>query len=114
MSLPSFSLETCFALLAAAAFAAGGVANATGHPKIRDSFVHLGFPGWWCWPTAGLELLAAVMLIFSATRIVGMALGTAIMLVAIAAILRAGLWQKLPPPLVFLVLLGLAALTHHA
>lgn len=106
--------ETLLAGLAVLAFLAGGIANATGNPKIRESFNHLGFPGWWCWVTAVLEIAVALLLAFPATRIVGACIGALIMLVAIGAILRARLPRKLPPPLIFLALLGLVVLTSQS
>lgn len=98
--------------LAAAAFLAGGIANATGHPKMRASFVNLGFPGWWCWVTGGLEIMAAMLLLMPASRLPGIALGGCIMAAAIAAIVSRRLYGHLPPPVLFLFLLTLAGLGH--
>lgn len=100
--------------LAAAAFFAGGVANATGHPKIRASFTDLGFPGWWCRVTAVLEIAAALLLLAPAGRVFGIVLGGCIMATAIAAILMRRLYGHLPPPLLFLFLLAFAGFSHSA
>lgn len=94
---------------ASIAFLAGGIANAIGHPKIRASFVRLGFPGWWCRVTAVLEIITALLLLVSAARFVGIALGGGIMVVAIAAIFARRLYGHLPPPILFILLLTLAA-----
>jgi DoxX-like family len=95
---------------AALAFLAGGIANAIGHPTIRASFVRLGFPGWWCRVTAALEIVAALSLLVPETRVIGIALGGSIMVVAIAAILAHRLYGHLPPPILFVLLLTLAAI----
>jgi hypothetical protein len=108
------AFETVFVWLAAGAFLAGGVANASGARKIRASFERLGFPGWWCWPTAAVEIATALLLIGSGTRTVGVALGTCVMLVAIAAIVRIRNYRELPPPLLFLFFLTMAGLGGHA
>ncbi|TFF22098.1 hypothetical protein E3C22_15800 [Jiella endophytica] len=113
-SIVTASGEPLAAWLAAAAFAAGGIANATGHPKIRASFTNLGFPGWWCRVTAVLELIVAMLLLLPATRVFGVALGTCIMAAAVWAILSRRLYGHLPPPILFLLLLALAALGQTA
>jgi hypothetical protein len=100
--------ETVLTWLAAAAFLVGALVNASGHPKIRASFVRLGFPSWWCWLTSTLEFATAVLLVTSGMQSIGVALGTCIMLTAIAAIIRIRNYSELPPPIVFLVLLALA------
>jgi uncharacterized membrane protein YphA (DoxX/SURF4 family) len=108
------ALDSVFVWLAAAAFLAGGIVNATGHRKIRASFERLGFPAWWCWVTAILEVATALLLIGSGTRFIGVALGACIMLAAIAAVLRIRNYRELPPPLLFLLLLMLAGLGGYA
>lgn len=107
-------LDTVFVWLAAAAFFVGAAINASGHPKIRATFVRLGFPFWWCWVTSALEFATAVLLVTAGTRAIGIGLGACIMLAAIAAILRIRYLRELPPPLVFLALLALAGIGSHA
>jgi uncharacterized membrane protein YecN with MAPEG domain len=106
--------ETVWIWLAAAAFFAGGIVNATGVSKIRDSFADLGFPAWWCWITGALELATALLLLFHASRAYGVALGACIMIAALAAILRQKAYGHLPAPLLFLFLLVSAGISHHA
>ncbi|MEF0940876.1 DoxX family protein [Rhizobium sp. BR 362] len=103
------SLDAVLIWLAAGAFLVGAIVNASGHPKIRASFVRLGFPFWWCWVTAAFEFVTGVLLITAGTRYIGVALGACIMLAAIAAIVRIRNYRELPPPLVFLLLLALAS-----
>jgi hypothetical protein len=108
------ALESVFIWLATVAFLVGGVVNATGHRKIRADFVRLGFPGWWCWVTAALEVATALLLLGAGTRYVGAALGACVMLAAIAAIVRIRAYRELAPPLLFLSLLAVASLTDWA
>ncbi|MQB45384.1 DoxX family protein [Rhizobium sp. ICMP 5592] len=107
-------LNTILVWLASGTFLVGAIVNASGHPKIREGFVRLGFPFWWCWVTSALELATAVLLVTAGTRYIGVALGTCIMLAAIATIMRIRNYRELPPPLVFLLLLILASLNGHA
>ena len=107
------AFDTVFVRVAAGAFLVGAIINASGHRKIRMSFAKLGFPFWWCWVTSALEFLTAALLIISATRMIGVGLGTCIMLVAIAAIVRIRNYKELSPPVLFLVLLFLAAISHQ-
>jgi hypothetical protein len=110
----AFAPESLFIWLAAVAFLAGGAINATGHRKIRAGFERLGFPGWWCWVTAALEVATALLLLWPGTRYVGAALGACIMFAAIAAIVRARAYRELAPPLLFLSFLAVASFGVHA
>lgn len=107
-------LDTVLVWLSAAAFLIGAFINMSGYQKIRASFVRLGFPSWWCWVTAALELLTAVLLVTAGFRYIGAALGACIMLAAIAAIVRIRNYRELPSPVVFLLLLALASVSGHA
>lgn len=108
------TLDAVLVWLAAGAFLVGAVTNATGHPKIRASFVRLGFPAWWCWVTSAVELLTTLLLVTAGTRYAGVALGTCIMLAATVAIVRIRHYRELPPPLVFLMLLTLVSFSGNA
>lgn len=105
------ALDTTLVWLAALAFLAGGIANAVGPSPIRATYVRLGFPVWWRWITATLEVMAAVLIAGDGTTGPGVGLGAVIMLVAIAAILRVRYFRELPPPIAFLVLLILAGVS---
>jgi hypothetical protein len=112
--IATFPNEPIGVWLAAAAFFAGGIANATGRPNIRATFIGLGFPGWWCRVTAALEILAALLMVVPASFFVGIGLGGCIMVVAVAAILVRRRYAHLPPPILFLFLLALAGFGHTA
>lgn len=98
--------------LAATAFFIGGAVNASGVKSIRDDFRRYGFPSWWCWITAALEIATACLLLLPATFPIGVALGACIMIAAIASVARAKSFRHIPPPMVFLLLLIVAGSTH--
>lgn len=104
--------ETIEVWPAAFAFLVGGIVNSTGLPKIRDGFARLGFPGWWCWITGALEIAAALLVLVTASRTIGIILGACIMLAALAAIFRQKAYSHLPPPILFLIFLVIASFSH--
>lgn len=110
----SLSAGNAATLLAAAAFLLGAVINASGRRAVQEEFVRYGFPSWWCWITAILEFLTAVLLILRPTFAIGVALGAFIMVAAILAVLKARDFHRIPPPSVFLLLLIIAALVEFS
>ncbi len=113
-NLISFSLANAATLAAAAAFLFGSVVNATARKPIREEFVRYGFPWWWCWITALLEFMTAVLLVLRPTFTAGVALGVCIMVAAIAAVVRARELRHIPPPAAFLLLLLIAAFVQFS
>lgn len=113
-NLISFSLGDAATLTAAAAFLLGSVVNATARKPIRDEFVRYGFPWWWCWVTALLEFMTAILLVVRPTFAFGAALGICIMVAAIFAIVRARDFRHIPPPAAFLLLLLIAVFVQVA
>ena len=110
----SLSVGNGGTLLAAAAFLLGAVINAYGSKAVQDEFVRYGFPSWWCWITAILEFLTAVLLMLRPTFAIGAALGACIMLVAILAIVKARDFRQIAPPSVLLLLLLAALISFSA
>ena len=108
-NLMSFSAGHSATFVAAAAFFLGGVINASGRTAVREEFVRYGYPPWWCWVTAILEIATAVLLVLRPTFAMGAALGACIMVAAIVAVVRAGNVRQIAPPAVFLLLLIIAA-----
>ncbi len=107
-TLISFSYENLATLASAFAFLAGSVINATALKPIREEFVRYGFPWWWCWVTALLELLTAFLLVIGSTFAIGAALGGCIMVAAIFAVIWARDFRRILPPAIFLLLLLVA------
>ncbi|AVH45362.1 DoxX family protein [Agrobacterium tumefaciens] len=110
----SLSVDNAATLLAAAAFLLGAVVNASGRKAVQEEFVRYGFPSWWCWITAILEFLTAVLLVSRPTFAIGVALGACIMVAAIIAIIRASDFRHILPPSLFLLLLIIAALVQFS
>ena len=94
--------------LLVAAFFGAGLVNAIGTPKTRSDFVRWGYPSWWGFITGGLEILSAVLIALPAGRIVGLALGTVIIAVAVLTVLRHRDFSHLVPLSVFAALIALA------
>jgi len=107
-NLISLSLGNAATLAAAAAFLIGSVVNATARKPIREEFVRFGFPWWWCWVTALLEFMTAVLLVMRPTFAIGIAFGVCIMVAAIFSVIRARAFRHIPPPAIFLLLLLIA------
>ncbi|WP_316236807.1 DoxX family protein [Bradyrhizobium sp. SZCCHNR1015] len=96
--------------LLVAAFFGAGVFNAVGTADTRRDFARWGYPAaWWGRLTGGLEIVAAILIALPQARIVGLALGSAIIAAAAVTVLRHRDVRHLPPIGGFVVLLGLAA-----
>jgi hypothetical protein len=95
--------------LLVAALLGAGLYNALGTAATQGSFVRWGYPRWWSGLTGGLEMVSAVLIALPATRIVGLALGAAIILAAVLTVLRHREFSHLVPLGVFATLLALAA-----
>ena len=101
-------LHTSLIVLLAAAFFGAGLFNAIGTPATQSSFLRWGYPAWWCRVTGGLEMLCAVLIVFSETRAGGLVLGAAIVVVAVLTVLRHREFSHLAPLGLFSALLVLA------
>ena len=95
-------------------FTGAGLANLIGAPAMQRSFVRWGYPPWWCRITGGLELVVAMLIAFTLTRTPGLLLDAAVILAAIATVLRHRDFGHLLPPGVFAVSLGVALSTLQA
>ena len=91
------------------AFLAAGVNNALGKPAMKADYVRWGFPAWWCYVTAALEVLAAALIALPATAVAGLILAALILTAAALAVLRRREFPHLVPLGVFAVLLVIAA-----
>jgi hypothetical protein len=115
MSIFHVSVVNVVAWLLALAFTGAGIGNAAGGAAIQAQFQRWGYPAWWNFITAALELLDAVLIVFPETRIFGLALGAMVMIAATATVIRRREYKHLPPCVVFVVLIGinLALLAVH-
>lgn len=90
-------------------FVVGAVGNWFASAHTRADYVRWGYPDWFHRVTATLELVAAALLVFAATRLWGVTLATAVMLAASATLLRHKEYKHALLPgavLLLLVLLG--------
>ena len=115
MSIFHISVVNVVAWILALAFTGAGIGNAAGGAAIQAQFQRWGYPAWWNFMTAALELLDAVLIVFPETRIFGLALGAMVMIAATATVIRRREYKHLPPCVVFVVLIGinLALLAVH-
>lgn len=72
----------------AAFFVVGAIGNWIAPPTIRADYSRWGYPSWFHYFTAIMEMAAAVMLFMPDWRIAGAIVGTAVMLAALATVLR--------------------------
>jgi hypothetical protein len=94
--------------LLVAGFFGAGVFNAVGTAATQSDFARWGYPGWWNILTGGLEIISAVLIALSATRMAGLALGAVIIAAGVLTVLRHRDFKHLAPLSVFVVLIALA------
>ena len=107
MTIFGFSVAAALALVLAIAFFGAGAFNLAGGASVKAGFVRWGYPEWWNLVTGGLELLAALLIAIPSTRLIGLLLGAAILLAAVATVLRHRDYGHLPPGLVLTTLAAL-------
>ncbi|MES5482216.1 DoxX family protein [Bradyrhizobium sp. INPA03-11B] len=95
--------------LLAAGFFGAGVFNAISASATQSDFARWGYPIWWGILTGGLEITSAILIALPVSRIVGIALGAAIIAAAVFTVLRHRDFSHLVPLGVFVVLIALAA-----
>ncbi|RFB78175.1 DoxX family protein [Methylovirgula sp. 4M-Z18] len=94
--------------LLVAAFFGAGVFNAIGTAGTQSDFARWGYPRWWNIFTGGVEIISAVLIVFPASRVVGLALGAMIIAAAVLTVLRHRDFSHLAPLSVFVALIALA------
>ncbi|MEB2848037.1 DoxX family protein [Endobacterium cereale] len=75
-------------------FLYGALNNFLARGNLRQTYRQWGYPDGFHYVTAALEFIAAVLLFIPGTRLFGAALAAAIMLAAIATLLKAGLRKQ--------------------
>lgn len=107
MTMLPFSIASALAWLLTLAFAGAGLFNAIGGAAGQAEFVRWGYPAWWNFVTAALEILGAVLIVLPQTRILGLALGAVILLAAIATVTWRREYAHLPPGVALLALIAI-------
>jgi len=87
-------------LALAAFFVVGSLSNIIAPGSIYEEYLKWGYPRWFHFVTGSLELTTAVLLARANTRLLGAALGCAVMLGALATVTLHGEYGQAVPPLV--------------
>lgn len=98
------SISAVLAWPLSAFFIVGTVINCVVPESVRKDYARWGYPGWFHYVTAVLELAVAVLLLFPAGRPFGAALGTAVMAAAAGTTLIHREYARTIAPSVVLVL----------
>lgn len=107
MSSTRFNWRVVLAYLLAVFFLVGAIGNTFVSGEIAADYARWGYPSWFHYLTAALELTTAILLAVASTRFWGAALGMAVMGAAAATVLLHGEFTHAIAPLVVLA----AALT---
>ncbi len=98
----SASVESILAMIVAVLFAIAGVVNLTGLGAVKRDFARWGYPAWFHLLCGALELLCAALLFGPQTRVLGLALASAILVAVLFTLLRnRESLQHIAPALVF-------------
>jgi hypothetical protein len=100
-------VASAMAWLLAFAFAGAGIFNAIGGAVVQARFLRWGYPAWWNYITAALEMLSAALIVVPETRIWGLALAAIILVAAIATVTRLRDYEHLPPGVALAALTGI-------
>jgi uncharacterized membrane protein YphA (DoxX/SURF4 family) len=102
MALNIASFESILATIVAVLFAVAGVVNLAGRGAVKRDFARWGYPAWFRLLCGALELLCAALLFGQQTRVVGLTLAGAILVVVLFTLLRnRESFGHLAPALVF-------------
>lgn len=105
-----FGWAVWLAWLLAAFFLVNAVVNAINPPPMREAWARWGYPPWFHWVNAAMELVAGVALLFPATRLLGLAVGAAICVGIFATLVRhRELGHVAPGAILFAAILACAA-----
>ena len=105
MTIPG--IPVAMAWLLAVALAGAGLFNAIGGAAVQAEFIRWGYPAWWNFVTAALEMLSAALIVLPETRIWGLALGAMVLIAAIATVTWRREYKHLPPSVALVALVGI-------
>ena len=107
MTILGIQVASAMAWLLAAALAGAGLFNAIGGTAVQAEFIRWGYPAWWNFVTAALEILSAALIVLSETRIWGLALGAMVLISAMATVIWHRDYAHLPPGVALAALTGI-------
>jgi hypothetical protein len=102
--MSEFTWRSLLAWALAAFFIFGGAVNIVAPESVASDYRRWGYPDWFHFVTGGLELTAAVFLALTATRQMGAALGSGIMMAAAVTVAFHGEYTHAILPVVILLL----------
>jgi len=98
--MPKISWRRVLPLALAAFFVVGSLSNIFAPGSIYEEYLKWGYPRWFHFVTGSLELTAAILLFRAPSRLLGSALGCAVMLAALATVILHGEYGHAVPPFV--------------
>ena len=107
MTILEIPIASAIAWLLAFAFTGAGIFNAMGGAAVQARFQRWGYPAWWNFITAALEMLGAALIVLPETRIWGLALGTMVLIAALATLIWRREYMHLPPGVALAALIGI-------
>lgn len=113
--MTDLTIAGVLAWLLAAFFLIGTVTNVILPGTFRQDYARWGYPDWFHWVTAVLELAVVILLVFPAVRLFGAALGVAVMIAAVGTLLIYREYKHAIAPIVIMVLAAVCGwLTYFA
>ena len=107
MPILQIPIASAIAWLLAFAFTGAGIFNAMGGAVVHAQFQRWGYPAWWNFITAALEMLSAALIVLPETRIWGLALGAVVLIAAIATLTWRREYGHLAPGVALAALTGI-------
>lgn len=105
--MEDITITTVLAWLLATFFLFGTAVNLRMPENVRQDYARWGYPGWFHYVTAVLELATAIMLLFPVARPLGALLGIGIMAAAAGTVLIHREYKHAVLPSLIFFLLGL-------
>ncbi|WDS36576.1 DoxX family protein [Pseudoxanthomonas sp.] len=96
--MSKFSWRHILPLALAVFFVVGSLSNIFAPGSIYGEYLKWGYPRWFHFVTGSLELTAAILLFRAPSRLLGSALGCAVMLAALATVIIHGEYGHAVPP----------------
>jgi hypothetical protein len=113
--ITSASWQTLLCGILCAFFLLGSVVNFRAPKPIAELYLKWGYPSWFHFVTAALELTTAVCLAFAGTRLVGVVLGCLIMAAAVITVVAHRDYPRaVLPTVVFLLVALLGCMARRA
>ena len=78
-----------------------------GGAVVQAQFLRWGYPAWWNFMTAALEIASAALIVLPETRIWGLALAAMVLIAAIATLTWRREYEHLPPGVALAALTGI-------